>query len=96
MGGYICFWHVVDEIQILNIAVSPDFRRRGIGRLLLEHGLRWGRERKARMAYLEVRESNTAARRLYESIGFSVCGERANYYGRQKESAILMALELSE
>jgi len=53
--GYICFWCVADEIQILNIAVHPDFRRRAVGRTLLSHAIRTGCDKKAGVATLEVR-----------------------------------------
>lgn len=95
IAGYICYWCVADEIQILNIAVHEKFRRRKIGRALLTHAIREGCERKARVANLEVRKSNTAARRLYETEGFRVVGERPDYYEVQKEPAVLMELTIS-
>jgi len=95
IAGYICYWCVADEIQILNIAVQEKFRGRAIGRALLSHAIRDGCERKARIATLEVRKSNIAARRLYEAMGFRIVGERPDYYEVQKEPAILMELTLS-
>ncbi|MEM5786938.1 MAG: ribosomal protein S18-alanine N-acetyltransferase [Syntrophobacteraceae bacterium] len=92
--GYLCYWCVADELQILNFAVHPDFRRLGIARQLLAHALDKGCEKKARTALLEVRGSNDSARRLYESFGFRVVGERPDYYGIIKEPAILMELDL--
>ncbi len=94
--GYICYWCVADEIQILNIAVHKDFRRRGIARAMLEHAIRTGCEKKARTATLEVRRSNIAARRLYKSFGFRQVGERPNYYGVGREPAVLMEFEIPE
>jgi len=91
--GYICFWKVADEIQILNIAVHRNYRRQGIGCSLLQQALLHGCEKKAQIAVLEVRRDNAAARKLYESIGFKVVGERPNYYGLH-EAAIIMELEL--
>ncbi|MFZ2447030.1 MAG: ribosomal protein S18-alanine N-acetyltransferase [Syntrophobacteraceae bacterium] len=93
--GYICYWCVADEIQILNIAVHPDFRRRAVGRTLLSHAIRTGCDKKAGVAVLEVRGSNIAARRLYESAGFKAVGERPGYYGDKEEPAILMELTIS-
>ncbi|MEN6438372.1 MAG: ribosomal protein S18-alanine N-acetyltransferase [Syntrophobacter sp.] len=93
-AGYICYWCVADEIQILNIAVHPDFRRQGMAGALLAHAIERGREKKVMLVTLEVRRSNDAARRLYESFGFKVVGERPNYYGAPVESAILMELEI--
>ena len=95
IAGYICFWLVAGEIQILNIAVRKDMRRQGIARKLIELAIRSAREENAGHVTLEVRKSNTAARELYETFGFRVIGERPNYYGAQKESAILMELEIA-
>ena len=92
VAGYICFWSVAGEIQILNIAVRKSLRRRGIARKLIELAVRRGLEQHAGLITLEVRKSNLSARKLYESFGFRVTGERPGYYGVQKESAILMEL----
>ena len=94
VAGYICFWSVSGEIQILNLAVRQTLRRRGIARRLIEVAIRKGLEQHAEFVTLEVRKSNVAARKLYESFGFEVTGERPDYYGVQKESAVLMQLEL--
>jgi ribosomal-protein-alanine N-acetyltransferase len=94
IAGYICFWSVAGEIQILNIAVRKAMRRQGIARKLIEIAIRSAREQNAGYVTLEVRKSNIAARELYETFGFRVIGERPNYYGAQKETAILMELEI--
>ena len=94
IAGYICFWSVVGEIQILNVAVRRDWRRRGVARKLIEAAIREGLADNARWVTLEVRESNLAARKLYESVGFMIVGERPNYYGVRDESAILMTLDI--
>ncbi len=94
--GYICFWLIVDELQILNVAVHKDYRRRGIGRKLLSYALDTGVVRNARVAVLEVRQSNTSARSLYGQLGFRPLGIRPNYYGGITESAILMELDLKD
>ncbi len=94
IAGYICFWPVSDEIQILNLAVSPAMRRKGIARELLSFAIATGRDRHAATASLEVRQSNLAARRLYESLGFRTVAERPGYYGTRSESAILMELDI--
>lgn len=93
--GYVCYWCVADEIQILNIAVHREFRRRRVGRCLLAGAIRAGCEKKAGIVSLEVRKSNVPARRLYEGFGFTVVGERPNYYGVHREPAILMELEIA-
>ncbi len=92
--GYICFWSVAGEIQILNLAVRKASRRRGVARKLIELAIRRGLDQHSDLVTLEVRESNLAARKLYESLGFKVTGERPGYYGAQKESAILMELDI--
>lgn len=92
--GYICFWIIADEVQILNLTVHKSYRRRGIAGALLLHALKIGCERNARLAVLEVRKSNLAAQLLYRSVGFRSVGERPDYYGIQKEPAVLMELEL--
>ena len=94
VAGYICFWSVAGEIQILNIAVRKSLRRRGIARKLIELAIRTGWEQHARVVTLEVRKSNLSALKLYESFGFRVTGERPDYYEVQKESAIIMKLEI--
>jgi ribosomal-protein-alanine N-acetyltransferase len=95
VAGYICFWSVAGEIQILNIAVRKTLRRRGIARKLIELAIRTGWEQHAERVTLDVRKSNSEARKLYESLGFRVTGERPDYYGVRKESAILMELDIS-
>lgn len=91
--GYICFWEVADELQILNVSVHASYRRRGIGRCLLREALIYGKTRKVKVALLEVRQTNVAAREFYETLGFRTVGERPDYYGPGK-SAILMELDL--
>ena len=95
VAGYLCRWFVVDEVHILNVAVSPRFRSRGIGKRLMEEALREAREGRAVAVTLEVRRSNGAARRLYESLGFEEVGARPNYYGRG-EDAIILRLALRD
>jgi [ribosomal protein S18]-alanine N-acetyltransferase len=74
-----------EECEILNIAVSPANRGLGIATALLRYELRPGAT-----YYLEVRESNTAARKLYEKLGFTQIGSRKNYYDNPSETAIVM------
>jgi ribosomal-protein-alanine N-acetyltransferase len=91
--GMMVNWVIVDELHIATIAVHPDHRRLGIGRRLLVQGLRAGWERGARKAYLEVRRSNLAAQEMYAGFGFSVNGERKQYYQDNHEDALLMILD---
>jgi len=73
------------EFEILNLAVDPKWRRRGVAKTLLHHQLARGVEH-----FLEVRASNTAARKLYGCMDFEVIGTRSGYYSNPEESAIVM------
>ena len=89
VAGFVVARAVAEaECEILNLAVAPDLRRRGIGRQLLSDIL--GRHPGG--FYLEVRESNTPARKLYEHLGFQVVTKRLQYYSNPVESAIVMKL----
>ena len=90
VAGFCAFWLVFDEIHINNIALRPGFRARGMGSALLERVLSEGRGLGARRATLEVRASNTAARRLYERLGFYVAGVRRDYYTSPVEDALVL------
>ncbi|HKN88541.1 MAG TPA: ribosomal protein S18-alanine N-acetyltransferase, partial [Nitrospiraceae bacterium] len=92
--GYVCFWVVFEELRMMNLAVAPRVRRRGIGRWLLQQALAMGREEGARRALLEVRVSNQPAVALYQYAGFSRSGIRTKYYTNPVEDAVLMELEL--
>jgi ribosomal-protein-alanine N-acetyltransferase len=91
--GYLIFWVVLDEMHILNLAVHPQRRRRGLARRLLAEGLARARGLGAELAWLEVRPSNLAARGLYESFGFRKVGRRPRYYDDTQEDALLLTLE---
>ncbi len=92
--GYVVSWYVVDEAEIANLAVADDVRRGGIGARLLDHALDIARERRSRVVFLEVRESNTSARALYASRGFEVAGRRSKYYRKPVEDALVLRREL--
>jgi [ribosomal protein S18]-alanine N-acetyltransferase len=94
--GYACLWEIGEETHITNIAVHPDFRRRGIARALLGHILEDARRRPARLVGLEVRPSNHEARPLYESFGFRVVGRRKGYYYDTGEDALVMEAPLDQ
>ena len=91
--GYTCRWRVTDEVHVLNVAVHPERRGRGFGRLLLEGIVGEARSSRARVVYLEVRAGNVVARRLYRSLGFRELGVRRGYYGPGQD-AIVMELRL--
>jgi [ribosomal protein S18]-alanine N-acetyltransferase len=88
--GYAVCWTVTDQAELGNVAVDPSERGAGTGRRLVEAALRTVRERGARECFLEVRESNTVARSLYERLGFTAVGRRARYYTHPTEDALVM------
>ena len=92
--GYSINYLVVDELQILSIAVRESERGKGIARNLLSFILKEAGSSGARHAYLEVRASNLAALGLYQCLGFKIVGERKGYYQDNGETACLMSLEL--
>lgn len=88
--AFCSFWLVLDEVHINNLAVRWEFRARGLGTALLDHVLQAGASRGAERATLEVRRSNTPARRLYERLGFEVAATRPNYYVGPPEDALIL------
>ncbi len=90
LGAYIIFWIVYDEAHILDIAVRPGLRRRGVATWLFEHVLKMLKEAYVRGVFLEVRRSNSAAINLYKKFGFRETYERKKYYG--DEDALVMTL----
>jgi len=88
------YWHIADELQVMNVATLPEARRRGYGRALLSDLIQDGQRRGAHWVTLEVRRSNEAARALYRSFGFVELGVRQQYYSDNGEDAIIMHLEL--
>jgi ribosomal-protein-alanine N-acetyltransferase len=94
LAGYCSVWLVVDELHINNVAVCQDLRRHGLGAALVAHALTSGAAAGAKSATLEVRRSNTAARRLYEQLGFRQRGERARYYDQPVDDALILWAEI--
>jgi len=94
--GYVVAHHAADEGEILNLGVTHGHRRRGVGRELVRHVLGELSRRTVKVAFLEVRESNTAARRLYESLGFVGVGRRRRYYRRPIEDAVILRVTLAQ
>jgi [ribosomal protein S18]-alanine N-acetyltransferase len=93
--GFCNFWIVVDEVHILAIAVQPDHRRAGVGKLLVTRALADGRAARCTVATLEVRRSNVPAIALYEAAGFTTIAVRARYYQDNQEDALVMRCDLS-
>jgi len=94
IAGFIVSRMVAGELHINNVAVRPEFRRRGVAAQLLAAVLAEGRRNGARVAFLEVRAANVAAQLLYRSRGFQVTGRRRRYYNHPVEDALLMSLLL--
>jgi ribosomal-protein-alanine N-acetyltransferase len=94
--GYFCFWAVREEMQLLDVAVHPEYRNRGHGSDLLKKVADFASSNGVSRIWLEVRDSGKAARRLYEKFGFVESGRRRNYYTDPVEDAIVMSLELAE
>ena len=90
--GYTLFWHVVDEIHLLNVAVAVSARRKGLGRSLLLDLVAYARANAVVRILLEVRASNTGALALYESLGFTRFNVRARYYSDGEDALELQLL----
>ena len=90
VAGYLMARVSGEEGEILNLAVVPEYRRKGIARRLLEQGLAALREAGVREAYLEVRESNEAAIALYGGKGFKPVAVRPHYYRSPPEDALVL------
>jgi ribosomal-protein-alanine N-acetyltransferase len=91
--GFSGIWLMADEAHITNIAVAQEYRRRGIGELLLIATIDLARDLKATMITLEARVSNISAQNLYSKYGFMKMGVRHGYYLDNKEDAIIMSTE---
>jgi [ribosomal protein S18]-alanine N-acetyltransferase len=94
LAGYIVGRMGADELHINNVAVRDGFRRRGIGRTLLDRILEAGRNSGVPSAFLELRAGNSAALALYEECGFQITSRRRNYYSEPVEDALVMTIQL--
>jgi ribosomal-protein-alanine N-acetyltransferase len=92
--GYVLFWLIDDEAQINNIAVHPDHRGKRIGEELVRFALDKIRHLGGTFVTLEVRQSNTAAIKLYHKLGFTLLGVRKGYYSNPSEDADVMSFDL--
>lgn len=92
--GYLFSDHIAGEISLMNICIAPDYRRQGLAELLVTQLIEQGQQLKAETVWLEVRESNRAAQKLYDKLGFNEIAVRANYYPTKQgmEDAIVMSL----
>jgi len=94
--GYLCAYLIFEELQLASVAVKEGFRRQGIARRLILEMMRHGRGVGAKEIWLDVRESNEAARRLYEELGFKEVYRRKNYYRKPKEDALVLFRSVGE
>nr|WP_167940978.1 ribosomal protein S18-alanine N-acetyltransferase [Desulfobaculum xiamenense] len=94
--AYCSMYIIVDEAEVLNIAVRPELRRQGLGSRLLRIVLQICRKMGIHNARLEVRVSNVAARNLYANFGFEQVGIRTGYYPDTGEDALLMTLDMDK
>ena len=91
--GYVGSQTVLDETDMMNIAVHPDCRRKGIAAALITELVSRLKARGSRVLRLEVRESNLPAIALYKAMGFTQLGLRKNYYRNPKENALILGKE---
>ncbi|MGD8559344.1 MAG: ribosomal protein S18-alanine N-acetyltransferase [Gammaproteobacteria bacterium] len=96
LAGYCIMSVGAAEAHVLNLCISDDFRRRGLGERLLTHMLELARQKSVCTVFLEVRPSNEPAVTLYEKVGFNQIGTRHDYYPAKvgREDAIILAKSL--
>ena len=92
--GFLVLRCMAEQAEIENMAVAPQSRGKGIGMALVEEAIHDASDQGALELFLEVRESNTAARRLYERAGFIANGRRNRYYSSPDEDAVLYTRKL--
>jgi ribosomal-protein-alanine N-acetyltransferase len=93
--GMAVIWNIVDEAHLGTLAIHPDFRETGIGKIFLTSILLSAMDDGMRTGYLELRESNISAINMYKSIGYKIDGLRKAYYQDNHENAILMSIDLN-
>ena len=93
VAGYVGSQTVIDESDMMNVAVHPDHRRKGIAEKLVVELVEALKKRESHCLTLEVRASNEPAKALYEKLGFIQVGLRKNYYRNPKEDALILRKE---
>ena len=91
--AYAAMWFVLDEAHVCNVAVHPDYRGKGLGKMIFGALVETAKKNSMSLMELEVRRSNTVAQNLYHSCGFIDVGYRKRYYEDNKEDALLMFKE---
>lgn len=94
VAGYIGSQTVLDSADMMNLAVSPNFRRQGIAERLVNGLMEALGEKGVKSLLLEVRISNEPAKRLYQKLGFEIVGKRPGYYEKPREDALILRKEL--
>jgi ribosomal-protein-alanine N-acetyltransferase len=92
--GYTCLWYLEPQMEIANFAISPNYRGKGIGKMMMERVIREAESRECRNLILSVRESNLPAIKLYAGFGFVEIHRRHGYYRFPAEDAIIMMKNL--
>ena len=93
LAGYVGSQTVMDETDMMNLAVAPQFRRQGVGEALVNALVAALKDLGSRCLTLEVRDSNEAARALYAKLGFVEIGRRRGYYRDPREDALILRKE---
>ena len=93
VSGYVGSQTVMGETDMMNIAVHPDFRRRGVAEALVNALTEELKRMESKCLTLEVRATNEAAKKLYDKLGFSQIGRRPNYYRHPREDALILRKE---
>ena len=94
--GYVGSQTVLGWTDMMNVAVHPDYRRRGVGKTLVEELSRLLKEQGSECLTLEVRASNEGAKSLYFGLGFAEVGRRKNYYRNPREDALILRKEFTK
>ena len=94
VAGFLVGRRIGQDLEVLNLAVWPGVRRRGVGAALLDAAISWAKEFNAENVLLEVRASNLAALRFYERYRFEMAGRRPRYYTSPVEDALLLNASL--
>lgn len=92
--AYIDFWHIHDEIELVSIAVHPDWRREKIGHDLMNAMIDYAKKNHVKFIYLDVRSGNLAAQKFYTNLDFKQVGLRKRYYADNDEDAMILKKEL--
>ena len=94
LAGYMAFSLIADEMEILNLAVHPEYRRQGLGEALLSRSLEISEANGTTKSFLDVKVSNDPALALYRKFGYKKIGVRKKYYPDTKEDALLFQVRL--